>query len=97
MHLQSFGERGELMDVQAVSEQWRKNAVYCVAPQGVQAILHLLVMGGKLNTRSVEDAQVCFAKIAEVLEAVWPTSTPRSIDVVPYGKARIHVPKDAGR
>lgn len=96
MHLQSIGERGELMDVQGVSEQWRKNAVYCVAPQGVQAILHLLVMGGKHNTRSVEDAQVCFAKIAEVLEAVWPTSTPRSTDILPYGRAKIYVPKEIG-
>jgi len=97
MHFQSMGERGELLDVAASREQWEKDRVYCVAPQGVQATLHLLTIAGQRNTRTVEDAQACFAKIAEVLEAVWPTSTPRNIDVLSYGKARIHVPKDAGK
>ncbi len=71
MHLQSMGERGELLDVEAAREQWSKDGMYCIAPHAVQYTLHLLAIGGQRNTRTLEDAQVCFAKIAEVLEAVW--------------------------
>jgi hypothetical protein len=41
--LQSMGEYGETLDVQALLKQWKENRTYCVAPQGVQAILHLLI------------------------------------------------------
>jgi hypothetical protein len=90
--LQSMGEHGELLDVQSLRKQWEKNKTYCVAPQGVQTTLHLLLYAARYNTKSPEDTQECLAKISEVLEAVWPTSTSRKVTIVKHGHVQIIVP-----
>jgi hypothetical protein len=59
-------------------------------------MLHALVAAGQYNTKTVEDARLALAKLAEVLEAVWPIGTPKSIDIIRYGQATIHVPKEIG-
>lgn len=88
--LQSMGEYGETLDVQALREQWAKNQEYCVAPRGTPGVLHLLLFAAQHNTHSPEDLNRCLAKVTEVLEAVWPVGKPRSTTLIPHGKAVIH-------
>jgi hypothetical protein len=51
MPLQSIGERGEMLDVNAVKEEWVRQGLYGVTPKGAQTLLRLLVIGGQATQR----------------------------------------------
>jgi hypothetical protein len=70
----SIGDRGQFLDVQAMREQWEKHKMYRAVPEGAQTMLHLLARGAQ-HARSQEDANALLAKVVEILEFVWPTSS----------------------
>jgi len=92
--LHSIGDRGQLLDVQAMQAKWEKHKMYKAVPEGAQMMLHLLARGAQ-HARSQEDANALLAKLVEVLEFVWPTRVQEHTAVT-VGKIVILVPKEAG-
>jgi hypothetical protein len=87
-----LGYRGENVNVQDMRERWDKNKVYTVAPQGVQVTLHLLIRAAQ-HAQSPEVVGSLLAKIEEVLEWTWPTSTPREMTIIKHEQVEILLPK----
>jgi len=90
----SIGARGELLDVQAIRDKWQKYKMYRAVPEGAQMMMHLLARGAQ-GARSQEDVNALLAKLVEILEFVWPSSSGEHT-VVRVGKIVILVPKAAG-
>ena len=90
-----IGGRGERVDVEAMREKWKKYKMYRAVPEGPQQMLHLLARGAQL-AESPEEAKILLAKLIEVLEFVWPTSTVQEHTAATVGKIVILVPKEAG-
>jgi len=66
--------------------------VYCVAPQGIQISLHLLVKGASMASTQ-EGARPYLDRMEALLELAWPMSTPRGVEIVPHKGLQIIVPK----
>jgi len=93
--LRSIGDRGQLLDVQAIREKWEKHKMYRAVPDGAHMMLHLLARGAQ-HARSQEDANALLAKLVEILEFVWPTGSAQEHTAVRVEKIVILVPKEAG-
>ena len=92
--LRSIGDRGQLLDVQAIRENWEKHKMYRAVPEGAHMMLHLLARGAQ-HAASPEDANALLAKLVEVLEFVWPTSGVQEHSAVIVGKIVVLVPLPA--
>jgi hypothetical protein len=90
-----IGGRGERVDVEAMREGWKKYKMYRAVPDGPQQMLHLLARGAQF-AESHEDAKALLARLIEVLEFVWPTSTVQEHTAATVGKIVVLVPKEAG-
>jgi len=84
--------RGVLRPIAEVEAEWDREKVYCVAPRGVQTSLHLLVRGASM-ARTPEEARPYLERMEALLELVWPTSTPREMEMVPHKDFQIIVPR----
>ena len=93
--LRSIGDRGQLLDVQAIRENWEKHKMYRAVPDGAHMMLHLLARGAQ-HARSQEDANALLAKLVEILEFLWPTGSAQEHTAVRVEKIVILVPKEAG-
>ena len=81
-----------LRPIEEVKQEWDSQKVYCVAPQGIQISLHLLVKGASMASTQKE-ARSYLDKMEALLELAWPMSTPRDVEIVPHKGFQIIVPK----
>ena len=93
--LRSIGDRGQLLDVQAIRAKWEEHKMYRAVPDGPHMMLHLLARGAQ-HARSLDDANALLAKLVEILEFVWPTGSAQQHTAVRVERIMILVPKEAG-
>jgi hypothetical protein len=81
----------ETLNVPDLKERWEQRGVYYAAPQEMQLMLRLLILGASNHT-DMNKVKLYLDRMKEVVNNIWPEK-PTVYSVIKCGRLEIHIPE----